>query len=55
MLTKIIPYYLYFFSKADVRVFLHKLNQFHDTSGAMVYSIYETQKINVQVNIHDIR
>ena len=42
-------------SHEDVKVYFHKNGQFLDLSGRMGYKIYKKEKVQSQVNGHDIR
>ena len=43
------------YSHEDVKVYFHKNGQFLDLSGRMGYKIYKKEKVQSQVNGHDIR
>ena len=47
--------FLYFFSKRNVKVYLHKTDQFLNLNGRMGYKIHINESIQNQVNIQNIR
>ena len=41
--------------KMDAKLYFHKINQFLDLSGRMGYVVHLKEKLQTQINTHDLR
>ena len=42
-------------SLMDAKLYFHKINQFLDLSGRMGYVVHLKEKLQTQINTHDLR